>query len=105
MLDRLPSDQRLLLLEYVCSFAWADRAVRPEERALVRRFARALAMTWEEAGQVERWLRAPPAPRPLGLDHLDPEARLVFLEAVEAVILADGAIADGEQALFTELFA
>ena len=39
MLEGLDARQRLQLIKFVCSFAWADLEVRPEERSFVARLA------------------------------------------------------------------
>jgi hypothetical protein len=39
MFDALSRDERLLLLRFVCAFAWTDLEVTPRERAFVERRA------------------------------------------------------------------
>ncbi len=103
MLDRIHPTHRLRLMEFVCAFAWADRVVAPKERALVERFARALGFGDEEMRQIEHWLAVPPDSRDLDLPDVPLEQRIIFVEAVEAVILADGEISKEEQSLFDRL--
>lgn len=80
-------------MKFVCSFAWADLEVRPEERAFISRLIQGLELDREEEIQVHGWLDVPPA-----LDGLDPttipsEHRQLFLEAIEGVIESDGRLA------------
>jgi uncharacterized tellurite resistance protein B-like protein len=56
VLDEMTREERLLLLRFVCSFAWADDRVREEERALVRRYLDKLRLVDGEQRQVQEWL-------------------------------------------------
>jgi fatty-acyl-CoA synthase len=42
MLDQLDRRDRLRLVEFVCSFAWADLEIKPEERVFIARLIRSL---------------------------------------------------------------
>ena len=53
MLDRLSSAERLRLMKFVCSFAWADLEVRPEERRFVARLIDRLGLTPAEEIRVQ----------------------------------------------------
>lgn len=93
----LTRDERLLLMEFVCSFAWADLEVKPEERALVAQLIRRLKLDDDEAEQVNEWLEAPPP-----LDDLDPARvprahRVSFLRAVESMVTVDGEVSPEER--------
>ena len=97
MLERLDRRDRLRLVEFVCSFAWADFEIRPEERAFISRLISRLELDDDENLQVQQWLDRPPH-----LDDLDPTSipaahRRVFVETVEALISADGEIAEEER--------
>jgi len=91
----LSRDERMLLLRLVCSFAWADREVRPGERAFVARLARRLGLDDDEQRRVEGWLAQPP-------ESVDPalvprEHRMQFLRAIESVIASDAEISAVER--------
>ena len=100
MLNRLDREDRLLLMRYICSFAWADHKIRPEERELTHRFGELLGLDVEEMGQVEAWLESPPDVSPTSIP---PEKRVVFVEVISSIILADGEISPEEQQLFQKL--
>ena len=51
MLQSLDRTERLQLMKFVCSFAWADLEVRPEEREFVARLIRRLDMNDAETGE------------------------------------------------------
>jgi uncharacterized tellurite resistance protein B-like protein len=96
MFSQLSSKDRLRLMKFVCSFAWADLEVRPEERAFIAQLIRGLELGRDEEIQVHGWLDLPPA-----LDGLDPttipvDHRRFFLEAIEGVIHSDGQLATEE---------
>jgi uncharacterized tellurite resistance protein B-like protein len=93
----LSSGERLLLLRFVCSFAWADLEVGPEERNFLSRLIRRLELGEDERRQVEAWLVEPPP-----LESVDPalvprEHRVQFMRAIESVIAVDGVVAPSER--------
>ena len=61
-LEELSREERLLLMRFVCSFAWIDLEVKPEERELVARLIRRLQLDDEEKEYVSKWLESPPPP-------------------------------------------
>jgi hypothetical protein len=100
MLSQLSGADRLRLMKFVCSFAWADLEISPEERAFIARLIRGLELDRDEEVQVHRWLDVPPA-----LDGLDPTTipeahKRFFLEAIEGVIASDGRLTSEETESF-----
>jgi uncharacterized tellurite resistance protein B-like protein len=103
MLDQLDRRDRLRLVQFVCSFAWVDLEVQPEERVFISRLIQRLELDEQENLQIQQWLDRPPS-----LDDLDPtsiprEHRRFFVEAIEGLISADGEIAEEERETF-EIF-
>ncbi len=103
MLDRLDRRERLRLVEFVCSFAWADFEIQPEEREFITGLIRRLDLAAEERAQVEQWLVRPPR-----IENLDPTSipavhRRHFVEAIEGLIAADGNVQEEERDTF-EIF-
>ena len=99
----LTQTERMRLMKFVCSFAWADFEVRPEERAFISRLVRSLELDREEELAVHRWLDVPPP-----IDEVDPMTvphahRRLFLDAAEGVISSDGRLTE-EEAESLELF-
>ncbi len=97
MLEQLDRRERLRLVEFVCSFAWADLEIRPEERVFIARLIRRLELDEDENLQVQQWLDRPPQ-----IDDLDPTSipaahRRIFVEAIEGLIAADGEVSDEER--------
>ncbi len=103
MLDQLDRRERLRLVEFVCSFAWADFEIQPEERVFVSRLIRRLDLDEEEDLQVQQWLDRPPRLDGLDPTSIPPAHRRLFVEAIEGLISADGEIADEERETF-EIF-
>jgi uncharacterized tellurite resistance protein B-like protein len=107
MLESLDRPQRLQLMKFVCSFAWADLEVRAEERAFVARMVERLGFDAADLALVRGWLEHPPP-----ADALDPMSipvahRKLFLEAIEGVITADGEVSAEESeslAVLRDLF-
>ncbi len=103
MLEQLDRRDRLRLVEFVCSFAWADFEIKPEERVFISRLIRKLDLDEEEDLKVQQWLDRPPR-----LDGLDPTVipqahRQLFVDAIEGLIAADGEVSDEERDSF-EIF-
>ena len=92
-LDRLKGRERLNLLKFVCSFAWADLEIRSEERRFIKRLVERLDLDPDEAERVEHWLELPPSPDAVDPAHIPHKHREVFLAVLDQVIRADGEIA------------
>ena len=106
MLDQLGRDDRLRLMKFVCSFAWADLKIRPQERAFVARMIRRLELNDEERRQVEAWLRMPPSPEGIDPTTIPLAHRKTFVECIEGIISADGEVSAEERenlSLFMQL--
>lgn len=97
MLKKLSRDDRLLLLRFVCSFAWADLEVRDAEKKFVNRLVDKLGLDEAERKQVAAWLRVPPAPEDVDPAKVPREHRKLFLDAAREMIGADGEIAPDER--------
>lgn len=105
-LDSLTRDERLQLLRFVISFAWADLSVGLAERAFVHRLVARLRLDAGELREVERWLSVPPEPDSVDPASVPPEHRRLFLEAVRRLAEADGELSREEKinlALFEQL--
>jgi hypothetical protein len=94
---QLDAPARMQLLKFVCSFAWTDLKVQPQERDLVMRIAGRLGLTSKEVEQVKRWLDVPPA-----ADEVDPATvprahRELFVHAAEWAVKADGKVVPAER--------
>lgn len=96
MLDDMDRDQRLLLMKFVCAFAWTDLEIRDSERNFVNRLVKRLELDDADREQVEEWLSVSPAPSSVDPSRIPPEHRRTFLEAARAVVYADGEV-DSEE--------
>ena len=99
MLDKLTHDERLRLLEFVCSFAWVDLEVRPEERKFVMRMVEKLGLQ-EDKAQIERWLQRPPPPEEVDPTRIPHAHRALFLKAATDTFTADKNFDETEQEYF-----
>ena len=102
MLGQLDHEERLRLMKFVCSFAWADLEIQAEERAMVSKMIEKLQLE-DERKEVMAWLRHPPP-----IEEIDPtlvprDHRALFLRAVEEIIGADDVVDPNEAETF-ELF-
>lgn len=96
-LAKLDREDRLRLMKFVCSFAWADLEIADQERRFVHRMIERLHLKEDEKKQVMQWLELPPR-----VEEVDPEQvpfahRRLFLQAAREVIAADGTISEEER--------
>ncbi len=95
-MQRLKKQDRMRLMRFVCSFAWADLEIQQEERDFVGKLVKQLELDDDEKREVEQMLRRPPKPEDVDPTNVPLAHREVFLQAVHAVIAADGMIAPEE---------
>lgn len=95
MLDQLSRDDRLNLMKFVCSFAWADLEIQPEERTFVAKMIEKLGLE-EDRKLIEEWLKSPPPPEEVDPTRVPRAHRELFLEAARGVIAADDVIDEAE---------
>ncbi len=96
MLDALNKEDRLQLMRFVCSFAWADLEIADAEREFIVKMVVRLKLDDEEQEQVAKWLEVPPRADDLDPADIPAEHRQLFLDAARAIILSDGNVEDVE---------
>jgi tellurite resistance protein len=90
MLDALNRDERMLLLRFVCGFAWTDREVKAREQSFVERLTRRLGLDAADTAEVRGWLHVAPTKGSLDPSSIPLAHRRAFVEAARAMIYADG---------------
>jgi uncharacterized tellurite resistance protein B-like protein len=101
----LPREDRLRLMKFVCSFAWADLEIQDEERDFVGAMIKHLELE-DERPLIEGWLRHPPPAEEVDPTDVPREHRELFLDAVRRLVAADDRIDPKEAetlALFEQL--
>ena len=96
-LKKLNREDRMKLMKFICSFAWADLEVQTEERQFVARMIVRLHLDEDEAAQVQRWLDVPPRAEEVDPNQIPREHRKLFLETAREMIGADGTITEDEE--------
>ena len=96
MFASLAREDRLRLMKFVCSVAWADLEVQGEERAFVQRMTTRLDLRPDEIAQVEQWLQVPP--NDVDPEEIPREHRSLFLGTLRELVVADGAVDENERA-------
>ena len=91
----LSRDDRLSLMRFVCSFAWADLEIQDEERSFVGEMVSKLGLEADRK-QVDHWLKHPPRPEDVDPTRVPRQHRELFLQTVKAVIGADNVIDPAE---------
>jgi uncharacterized tellurite resistance protein B-like protein len=107
-MKRLTKEQRLQLMRFVCSFAWADFEVQDAEKTYIGRLIKKLALDEDEQKLVNGWLKVPPPAEEVDPTRIPKEHRKIFLDTVREVVMADGRLDPDEAenlALFQELLA
>ncbi len=93
----LSGAERLRLLRFVCSFAWADLEVTPGERAAIQGLVRRLRLSAAERAKVQEWLQVPPPAEDLDPTEIPADERRLFLDEVRRLVAADGRASDAER--------
>ncbi len=89
MLKELSHEDRLRLMKFVCSFAWADLHVQSEERSFVQKLISKLQLDDSEQAQIKEWLQVPPPPEEVDPARVPPKHRQIFLDTVRELVAAD----------------
>lgn len=95
-LHDLPKEDRLKLMGFVCSFAWADLEIADDERNMVRKLVRQLELDDDEAQQVEAWLEVPPRAEDVDPNDIPDEHKQIFLSVALQMVGADGVVDQAE---------
>lgn len=103
MFERLSASDRLLLLKFLCAFAWADLEVSQKERRFVSGLVERLGLSADESKQVGEWLDVAPSPGSVDPKLIPHEHRKLFVDAVRAIIYADGKVDPDERASLDQL--
>ena len=96
MLDALNREDRLQLMRFVCSFAWADLEIADAEREFIVKMVVRLGLDDEEQEQVAKWLELPPRADDLDPADIPKEHPQLFLDAATAMTMSDGNVEDVE---------
>jgi len=96
MLAKLSKDDRMRLMRFVCSFAWADLEIREKERDFIKKLQKKVGLSTDEIAEVEKWLEVPPRPEDVDPAKVPKAHRQMFLEAAKGMIAADGEIDEAE---------
>jgi uncharacterized membrane protein YebE (DUF533 family) len=96
MLHELDRKDRLRLMKFICSFAWADLEIQEEEREFIKRVIRTLDLDPDEREMVDEWLEVPPRPEEVDPTDTPREHRALFRDLARAVVVADGRVDDEE---------
>ena len=85
---------RKQLVQLACVAAWSDTTIQPEERTVILQLCIELALDERDMEEVRSWLDgAPPYFDP---QDVPPEHRQDFLDALLAVVAADGRVSPDE---------
>ncbi len=96
-LTKLDREDRLRLMKFVCSFAWADLEIAEQERKLVQRMVDKLKLAEDERAQVARWLEVPPRAEEVDPAEVPHAHKQLFLQAARETIAVDGEISEDER--------
>jgi uncharacterized tellurite resistance protein B-like protein len=95
-LKDLDSEDRLRLMRFVCSFAWADLEIADAEKSMVKKLISQLELSEEEQAEVNQWLKIPPPPESIDPTDIPREHRQLFLTTALQMVGADGVVDERE---------
>lgn len=96
-MEMLTIKDRMLLIRFVCAFAWSDLELHPKERERVFSLMERLELSDEQQLEVIRWLQSPPAPEEVDPHAIPKDKRDLFLQECHAMIEADGELQADER--------
>lgn len=97
MLGKLARDDRLRLMKFVISFAWADLRIADPERAFIEKMMRRLKLDEDESALVKKWLELPPRAEEVDPNDIPREHRRLFLDTAKEIVAVDGDISEEER--------
>jgi len=103
MFEQLSRDDRMLLLRFVCAFAWTDLEIRDGERKFVERLMERMQLSAEDRAEVAGYLHVAPAPEATNPKLVPHEHRRIFIDSIRALIYADGEVDAEERERFEKL--
>ena len=95
-MQKLSRQDRLHLMKFVCSFAWADLEIKTSERKFITKMMKKLRLDDAERAQVEQWLEVPPRAEEVDPTRIPSAHRQIFLDTIRDVITSDGEVAKDE---------
>ena len=93
----------MLLLRFVCAFAWTDLEIRSGERKFVERLMDRMQLAEGDRREVDGYLHVAPAPEATNPKLVPREHRRIFIDALRALIYADGSVDAEERERFDRL--
>ena len=96
-LGKLDREDRMRLMKFVCSFAWADLEIVDQERRFVNRMVAKLNLKDDEKKQVAAWLELPPRAEEVDPAQVPFAHRQLFLQSAREIIAADGTVSEEER--------
>jgi uncharacterized tellurite resistance protein B-like protein len=103
MFEQLSREDRLLLLRFVCAFAWTDLEIKDGERKFVQRLMDRMQLSAEDRKEVEGYLHVAPSPESTNPSLVPLAHRRIFIDAIRALIYSDGEVELEERARFEKL--
>ena len=103
MFEQLSRDDRMLLLRFVCAFAWTDLQIHVGERKFVERLIERMQMSSNDRAEALGYLHVAPSPEATNPNLVPLEHRRLFIDSVRALIYADGEVDTEERERFEKL--
>jgi len=103
MFEQLSRDDRLLLLRFVCAFAWTDLQIHEGERKFVERLIERMQLSSDDRAEALAYLHIAPSPEATNPKLVPPAHRQIFIDSVRALIYADGEVDAEERDRFEKL--
>jgi uncharacterized tellurite resistance protein B-like protein len=103
MFEQLSRDDRLLLVRFVCAFAWTDLEIHEGERKFVERLLERMQLSDEDRAEALAYLHVAPSPEATNPKLIPKPHRQLFVDAIRALIYADGEVDAEERERFEKL--
>ena len=95
-LQELSGEDRLRLIRFVCSFAWADLEMADSEKTFVKNMIGVMDLNADGQAAVTHYLKVPPLPEEIDPTDIPLAHRQLFLNTALQMVGADGHIDERE---------
>ena len=96
--EGLTSEERVELMRFLCSFAWADDEVQDEERVVLMKVLDNIGLGEDDRTKVLAWLEERPDMTGFDFGSIPQDKRDIFLDLAFSVASAHGGLAKEELA-------
>ena len=90
MKENFTSEEKMQIMRFICTFAWADLKVVPSEKLMIERFCNTLQLDENQRKEVNSWTKRPIHPEDIDPFSIPDHLKKYILSAAKAISIVDG---------------